>query len=150
MQPRDEKPHQEQVSGDRDQTVCEMKTNESSEKSAGIRSRSIRPRPTFVPCKIVKNRAFDCDHSGNQIIQAYPGFENRESDQLNADSDQPHRVELQPGTEGSAHERRSSRYRRMLFRTVLMIVMISIPTIATTAATSQSKYICPAIVTIGF
>ena len=109
MQPRDEKPHQEQVPGDRNQTVCEMKANEPSNKSAGIRSRSIRPRPTFVPRKIVKNCAFDCDHGGDQIIQAQPGFENRENDQLNADSDQPHRVELQPCAEGSVHERRSSR-----------------------------------------
>jgi len=96
MQSRDKKPRQDEVSDNRNQTIREMKPDKTAEHSPFGEARPLDPCPAFMPCKIVENSDFNRDKRRGAIIQSKTAFEDRERNELNANSDDADGVELQP------------------------------------------------------
>src|SRR3990172_5827711 len=150
VQPRNEQPHEREVSRNRDQAVRHVKSSQPAPKTFGRLTGARGPRPSFMPDEVVKYRGFDRKASGRQVVHFQHTLEQAESQQLHADSSQADGIEFQPCPECPAQGRRSSRYNQIVFRMVLRIVITSIPAIAPTAPASQTRYFWQAIVTMGF
>src|SRR5437867_2445848 len=127
-----------------------MKPHQPAESATRCLPCPVDPGPPLVPNKVVQDSGLHGQDSRQEIVHLQTGCENGKDQQLDADSDDPNGVELQPVAQTAGQRSRSSRYKRMVFRIAEVITIIVSATIATTALTSQSQYCCPKIVTRGF
>src|SRR5262245_57785812 len=70
-----EQPHQQDVAGDRNHAVRQVKSEEPARDSASIPPGSFRPGPALVPYEIVKHGALDGDRGRGHVIHADNRFE---------------------------------------------------------------------------
>ena len=106
-EPNGERFHQNQIPDDGDQPIGNVETKKPCRNAAQIEL-SMCPRPQFVPHEVVKNRALYGDDRCDADRPAQTAFEERENQQLNADSDDADCIESQPGRKSGLHGRRSS------------------------------------------
>src|SRR5262245_5128171 len=127
-----------------------MESQKPAQNSCGTKPRALNPGPALMPCEIVKNGSLDGDEGRRQIIETESGLEDREHQQLNANSDNPDDIELQPHAKRGCHLMRSSRYSLIVLRIEEYTAKDVSATIVTTPPTSHNRYSIPAIVTTGF